>query len=278
MNLPSDTSNGHGTIQEAHSPRAHGAEALPAFLASGNTVSPFEFRALTALDMEAVGVLADSPNRRHPRIERVCPNPDKHSAQNTRAQQYMGAGFDFGEREVSLRNAIESARREGLQQGEQQGRCASRAEMEAEMHAAISQERQRLATAAAAFRIARERYFAEIEQEVVRLALAIAARVLHREAQIDPLLLAGVVRVALEKMADRSGVVLRVAAADGKAWEQVFAAAEASERPIVMADAQLARGECVLETTMGTVELGVRVQLEEIEKGFFDLLNHRPVE
>jgi flagellar assembly protein FliH len=39
------------------------------------------------------------------------------------------------------------------------------------------------------FRGARERYFAEVEQEVVKLALAIAARVLHREAQMDPLLL-----------------------------------------------------------------------------------------
>jgi hypothetical protein len=27
---------------------------------------------------------------------------------------------------------------------------------------------------------------------------------------------------------------------------------------------------------MGTVELGVSVQLEEIEKGFFDLLHHKP--
>jgi hypothetical protein len=27
---------------------------------------------------------------------------------------------------------------------------------------------------------------------------------------------------------------------------------------------------------MGRVELGVSVQLEEIEKGFFDLLQHKP--
>jgi flagellar assembly protein FliH len=45
-----------------------------------------------------------------------------------------------------------------------------------------------------------------------------------------------------------------------------------------MEDARLERGECVLDTKMGTVELGVSVQLEEIEKGFFDLLNHRPVQ
>ena len=36
-------------------------------------------------------------------------------------------------------------------------------------------------------------------------------------------------------------------------------------------------GECVLETRVGTVELGVKAQLEEIEKGFFDLLQQRPV-
>jgi flagellar assembly protein FliH len=142
----------------------------------------------------------------------------------------------------------------------------------------MAQERQRLAAAVSEFRGVRERYFAEVEQEVVKLALAIAARVLHREAQIDPLLLAGVVRVALEKMADRSGVVLRVASPDVEGWEQVFSSTEAADRPRVMEDARLERGECVLETKMGTVELGVSVQLEEIEKGFFDLLNHRPVD
>jgi flagellar assembly protein FliH len=150
--------------------------------------------------------------------------------------------------------------------------------MEAEMRASVAAERARLVGAVAQFRAAREQYFAEVEQEVVKLALAIAARVLHREAQIDPLLLAGAVRVALEKMADRTGVVLHVAGPDVDAWEVAFAAVEASERPRVTGDARLERGECVLETKLGTVELGVSVQLEEIEKGFFDLLNHRPVE
>ena len=123
------------------------------------------------------------------------------------------------------------SRRRGRREcrGEREGRlAASRAEMEAEMRG-----RWRRSGSGwwrvEEFRSARERYFAEVEQEVVKLALAIAARVLHREAQIDPLLLTGVVRVALEKMADRSGVVLRVAAVDVEAWERVFRATEASE-------------------------------------------------
>jgi flagellar assembly protein FliH len=189
---------------------------------------------------------------------------------------------DAALREAASRAAIEAGRREGHLAGQLEGRKAERAELESQMQAALLRERQRVTEAVAQFREARERYFQDIEQEVVRLALAIAGRVLHREAQLDPLLLEGVVRVALEKMADRSGVVLRVAAADVSAWEQVFAASHAGEaepeRPNVREDARLERGECRLETRMGTVELGVRVQLEEIEKGFFDLLHRRPAE
>jgi flagellar assembly protein FliH len=38
----------------------------------------------------------------------------------------------------------------------------------------------------------------------------------------------------------------------------------------------MARGECVLETSVGTVELGIEAQLGEIERGFFDLMQKRP--
>ena len=41
----------------------------------------------------------------------------------------------------------------------------------------------------------RDHYLAQVEQEVVRLALSIATRILHREVQMDPLLLSGAVRV-----------------------------------------------------------------------------------
>jgi flagellar assembly protein FliH len=248
MNLPSE-------------PRAQGlascAEAIGAFAAQAGSVGPFEFRLLAGEDVDAVTESQDGSNG-HGRL--------------------VGAGRDSAAREDGLRKAVDAARQEGLQQGDREGRRAARAELEAEMRTAVAQELERLVRAVEQFRAARERYFVEVEQEVVKLALAIAARVLHREAQIDPLLLTGAVRVALEKMADRTGVVVRVAAVDVAAWEQAFAATEVSERPRVTGDAGLARGECRLETRMGTVELGVPVQLEEIEKGFFDLLNHRPVE
>ena len=46
----------------------------------------------------------------------------------------------------------------------------------------------------------RQNYYRRIEGEVVELALAIARKILHREVQIDPHALAGIVRVTLEKL------------------------------------------------------------------------------
>ncbi len=174
------------------------------------------------------------------------------------------------------REAVRAARAEGFAQGEREGRGKARIEMEGEMHAGVTRERAQIEGAVEEFVDAKERYFAEIEGQVVRLALAIAARVLHRETQMDALVLGGAVRVALDKLAERSGVVLRAAASDVKAWEKMFAESEMAQAPKVLGDARLGRGDCVLETSMGTVELGVRTQLEEIEKGFCDLLSLNP--
>jgi len=234
------------------------------FLAQDVAIAPFEFRSLSGEDAEEIGAREQKGGQRDGR---------------SHAERRFGSlSYDREAREAMVKGAADAARSEGFQQGEREGRRAGRAEVEAEMNAALTLERNRIAEAVTQFRRMRERYFVDVEQVVVKLALAIAARVLHREAEIDPLLLAGVVKVALGKMADRSGVILRVAGGDTAGWERAFLAAEAADRPRVIEDTSLDRGACVLETKMGTVELGVKVQLEEIEKGFFDLVNHRPVE
>jgi len=146
---------------------------------------------------------------------------------------------------------------------------------EAELEERIAKERSQLQKFGDDFLQERMRYFAGVEGEVVRLALAIAARVLHREVKLDPLLLAGVVRVALEKVAKDSAVVLSVPVDELEMWQGVFVANRESAVRVV-GDERLGVGECVLETNVGRVELGVSAQLEEIERGFFDLIQQRP--
>jgi len=156
-----------------------------------------------------------------------------------------------------------------------EAREEARLEWEQELEDGIVGERKAVLKAYEEFVRERARYFAGVEAEVVKLALAIAARVLHREAKLDPLLLSGVVRVALEKVAEGSAAILRVPAAAVANWREIFEASPEASLQIV-GDERLAAGECVLETNVGKVELGVAAQLEEIERGFFDLMEQRP--
>jgi len=43
-----------------------------------------------------------------------------------------------------------------------------------------------------------------------------------------------------------------------------------SLRPTVLACEDMRLGDCTLETELGSVDLGIRAQLGEIERGFFD--------
>jgi flagellar assembly protein FliH len=171
--------------------------------------------------------------------------------------------------------SLEEQRSADLEGARKETRAEARLEWQQELEANIAEERRAVVKTCAEFARERARYFAGVEAEVVKLALAIAARVLQREAKLDPLLLSGVVRVALEKVAEDSAMVLRVPVAAIAKWREVFAASPEGSLQVI-GDERLAAGECVLETNVGKVELGVRVQLEEIERGFFDLMEQRP--
>jgi flagellar assembly protein FliH len=159
---------------------------------------------------------------------------------------------------------------------EREAKLEARHEWEAELAEKIAIERERVSQTCAEFGKARASYFASVEEEVVRLALAIAARVLHREAKLDPLLLSAVVRMALEKVEEDSSVVLHVPMAEADAWRALFTG-DTQSAVRVVGEERMNAAECVLQTSVGRVEMGVVAQLEEIEKGFFDLLQQRPM-
>jgi flagellar assembly protein FliH len=141
---------------------------------------------------------------------------------------------------------------------------------------ALADARNQIGNAIREFLKLREQYFASVEGEVVQLSLAIAKKIIHRESQLDPMLLAGVVRVALDKIVAGTLIRLKANPADLKLWQEYFAhAADIRPAPEVIGDPSLARGECSLETEIGSTHINFDLQLKEIEQGFLDLLQHR---
>jgi flagellar assembly protein FliH len=172
------------------------------------------------------------------------------------------------------RRLAEETRR-SFEAGRGQGRVEGRqAECEVQAVAVVAAERERLRQAVNqvdGFARERERYFAEVEREVVALALAIAARILRREAQMDPLLLTGAVRVALGQLSASTTAQLVVPPAELDLWKDAIAhAPNLALKPAVVPGEGMRLGECMIKTDLGSADLGLRSQLGEIERGFFD--------
>jgi flagellar assembly protein FliH len=163
--------------------------------------------------------------------------------------------------EEKLVVAVAAARATGFQEAQ-----AAAAEI-------IEAERAAVTAAVHEFSTQRTEYFRKVEVEAVRLALSIARKVLHREAQMDPLLLAGVVRVALDQMQAGTRVVLHTSPDSARNWAEFCSGHfEQSHAIEVVPDAKLTGHNCVLEADIGSSEIGVESQLQEIESGFFDRL------
>jgi flagellar assembly protein FliH len=197
------------------------------------------------------------------------------SAAEGRARSVRGisSGCASSENEnEAAKRSFESGRARGREEGRQ---------MEREAHATLTDseaERQRRQLGALVTRFSEESesYLREVEREVVKLALAVASRILRREAQMDPLLLTGAVRVALGQLAASSEVRLLVPAVELELWREAIAhLPHLAIKPQVAEGEGMRLGDCRIESHVGTVDLGVRAQLAEIERGFFDRIEAR---
>jgi flagellar assembly protein FliH len=161
------------------------------------------------------------------------------------------------------------AHAEGVREGEQRAREEyARAQM---------QEKALIAEALNKFEVEVAEYYSRVEVEVVKLALAIASKILHREAQVDSLLVAALARVALDKFHSNTKAVIRVRPEETSGWRQYFAQhMDQAKMPEIVEDSTLPPHNCLLETDLGSTELGLDTQLKEIENGLFDLLAQRP--
>lgn len=216
-------------------------------------ILPMEYRAVMVNDAELA------------RPQEETPSPPTIQELEARIRELQG---EIEQRSRNFAADIETARNEAREEG----KAGERSEQAGRIEAAL----RRLSSVLDGFAAERDRYLKEVEQEVVRLALAIAARILHREAQMDPLLLAGAVRVALGQLADTTEIRLFVPAQEQELWREMLRLMpNLPARPELVGDGTLAAGDCRLEAKVGNIDLGVRSQLAEIERGFFDLLDKR---
>jgi len=175
-----------------------------------------------------------------------------------------GPPGDPDRRAAEIARAEEQARARGFQEGE-----AAAARQAAER---VEKIVARAAASIEALEQVRRQMRRQMEEDLVKLAVAVARRILHRELSVDPDALQGVVKAAVGRIEARELHRIRVSPEDCPQLEKALKYAALPPRVELTADSGLERGSLVLETDRGLYDASVETQLQEIERGFTDLL------
>jgi flagellar assembly protein FliH len=115
----------------------------------------------------------------------------------------------------------------------------------------------------------------QTEQQMVQLALAIARKVLRREATIDQDLLVAMARVALERVGESGAATIRLNPEDYSQTVQRHGDHWAGSRVKVVADPGVSRGGCLVESEYGFVDASVDAQFDQVAQAMADSEHQR---
>lgn len=118
----------------------------------------------------------------------------------------------------------------------------------------------------------RARIRKDAEADLVKLSIAVARRVLHRELTLDAESISGIIRVALEKLESHELCRVRVHPDQESTVRSALSRFGGGQNMELVADASLQCGDLLFETAQGTLDASIEVQLREIERGFADRL------
>jgi flagellar assembly protein FliH len=159
-------------------------------------------------------------------------------------------------------DSLRDARQAGFREGETAGRTTAQNEIRPLV--------ERFARTIDELAVLRPRLREQAEGDLVRLAVAIARRVVRRELTIDPQAITGLVKAALEQLSAGERIRVRVHPADEATVRSCLLAAGRAGSVEVAGDAALERGSAILETERGNLDASAETQLAEIERGLTD--------
>ncbi len=170
----------------------------------------------------------------------------------------------------------EELRAEAWQLGHTTGSLQAESEFEATVEAEVQQRLQeRLRYLVPALQTAtnqliqdREQILLQWESAAIQLSLTLAERIVRRELQLQPEVPRALIAEILQLTAGASSIVLRLNPADVQEietnsadWHELFATSVTLK---VIADSQVTRGGCLVETPQGEIDGRIETQLARL--------------
>lgn len=179
---------------------------------------------------------------------------------------------------VQLKTAIGSVKlmsRQDVQQAAQQAADSQSLKQQADQAAALCKALQ---SAVAQVEQMSKDLFVSHRQQIVRLSVEIAARILAKEIGQRNYDIEGIVLQALQNLGPAQRITLRLNPDDLALWQEAATQGQmaAPENILCIGDWSIGRAECVVETDQGVVEYLIEEQLKHVSAAL--LGSETPVE
>ena len=187
-----------------------------------------------------------------PHVERASFRPA--SEQAARPRQPIGESYEAPSDEAMAQQQI----------------AAAVAEAEQRLHVEVG---NRLGAAVEMLRTNSERLAAEARSDALEVGFLIAKRILETELTTSPEPLVALVRSTIRRLGEARKMVVRLSQADAEAVNAILAArgpsavsSVATAQIEVVADGSLDRGDCMVESDVGSVDGRIATRLEELRR------------
>lgn len=150
----------------------------------------------------------------------------------------------------------------------EKGRAEAQAQAQVALDRAVADLRTQLTNSLDEVAQLRVTMAARAEQDLVRLALAIAQKIVQREVRVDHEIALTLTRVALSRIHSRAGAVVRLHP-DDYAYALAHRERLAGETAIeLVEDRSVGPGGCIVQSEMGEIDARIEQQFAEIEQDF----------
>ena len=116
--------------------------------------------------------------------------------------------------------------------------------------------------------VLREKVMRESEDELVKLIMMVARKVILREISMDRTILNAVVQAALSDLTERDDITIRLNPDDfilvTSSHEDFFRKELITKKMHLKSDPSVLQGCCLVDSEMGTIDAGIDAQLDEI--------------
>lgn len=224
-----------------------------------HTFMPEEIEEISLPDIDVVGNFQPMfvPLEPVPALPTVEPLPEPQTPENMVTEEELAE---------QVRQSYARGLEEGTARGLEEGTARGREEFASACASAAAAARDLLNL--------REKVLRESEQDLLRLSVAIAEKIIRRQIGLDREIVENVVTEALGCVSQRDQLVVRLNPADHallKAGSSELLADLLNERKVtLLPDEEVTSAGCIVETEMGIVDARIESQLEEIVSRLFD--------